>query len=337
LEIRPDPRSLWLSRAFRSLGKLGLFRFLGMLGLFRFLRSRLRAGAMVAAALAMATATLAACSAAPATSVTPTTPTAPATSSSAGEVDLPGPGHPAWLLARSVLNQLVLDPAAVRELNGKLVYELLQPGQPPLPRVVAEPVVTFASAAALESAVDAGKVPSGTFGVQFDPEAWVFTPAAEQRNLVHVAAAAAAAAHAHGLRLIVAPAIDLSTVLDSNSRGPEWRQFLDLDLVGRMAKVADVVELQAQSLEQDTSVYTAFVRAAAAQARAARPGVDLLAGLSTNPPGRATDAKELMADIRATRSTVDGYWLNVPSPGAQCPTCHAAQPEMAAQVLGVAP
>jgi len=331
LEIRPDPRSLWLSRAFRSLGKLGLFRSLGKLGLLRLLCSRLRAGALMAAALAMATATLAACSAAPATSVTP------ATSGSAGEVDLPGPGHPAWLLTRSVLNQLVLDPAAVSELNGKLVYELLQPGQPPLPRVVAEPVVTFASAAALESAVDAGKVPSGTFGVQFDPEAWVFTPAAEQRNLVHAAAAAAAAAHAHGLRLIVAPAIDLSTVLDSNSRGPEWRQFLDLDLVGRMAKIADVVELQAQSLEQDTGVYTAFVHAAAAQARAARPGVDLLAGLSTNPPGRATDAKELMADIRATRSTVDGYWLNVPSPGAQCPTCHAAQPEIAAQVLGVAP
>jgi hypothetical protein len=323
LEIRPDPRSLWLSRAFRSLGKLGPFRLLG---------SRLRAGALVAAALTMATATLAACSAAPTTSVTPTT-----SRSSAGEVDLPGPGHPAWLLTRSVLNQLVLDPAAVSELNGKLVYELLQPGQPPLPRVVAEPVVTIASAAALESAVDAGKVPSGTFGVQFDPEAWVFTPAAEQRNLVHVATEAAAAAHAHGLRLIVAPAIDLSTVLDSNSRGPEWRQFLDLDLVGRMAKVADVVELQAQSLEQDTSVYTAFVHAAAAQARAARPGVDLLAGLSTNPPGRATDAQELMADIRATRSTVDGYWLNVPSPGAQCPTCHAARPEIAAQVLGVAP
>ena len=322
MEIRPDPRSLWLARAFRSLGKLGPFRSLC---------SRLRAGTLMAAALAIATAMLAACSAAPATSVSPVT------SGTAGEVALPGPGHPAWLLTRSVLNQLVLNPAAVSELNGKLVYELLQPGEPPLPRVVAEPVVTFASAAALESAVDAGKVPAGTFGVQYDPESWVFTPRAEQRNPVHVAAAAAAAAHAHGLRLIVAPAIDLTTVMDASGRGPEWRQFLDLDLVGRMAKVADVVELQAQSLEQDTGVYTAFVHAAAAQARAGRPGIDLLAGLSTNPPGRATDANELMADIRATRSTVDGYWLNVPGPGAQCPTCHAAQPGMAAQVLAMTP
>jgi hypothetical protein len=327
VENRPDQRSRWLSRPFRSLGKPG------PRGSFRSLCGRgpgLRAGALMAA-LAMVAATLAACSATPATSVSP------ATSGSAGEIDLPGPDHPAWLLARSVLAQLVLDPAAVSELSGKLVYELLPPGVPPLPRVVAEPVVDFASAAALESAVNAGQIPSGTFGVLYDPEAWVFTPLAEQQNPVQAAKAAAAVAHAHGLRLIVTPAIDLAGVLDPSGTGPEWRQFLDLDLVGRLAKVADVVELQAQSLEQDTRVYTAFVQAAAAQANAARPGVDLLGGLSTNPPGVAIDAAELMADIPATRPVVDGYWLNVPAPGPQCPACHAAQPAVAAQVLALTP
>jgi hypothetical protein len=118
---------------------------------------------------------------------------------------------------------------------------------------------------------------------------------------------------------------------------PDWRQFLDLDLVGRLAKVADVVELQAQSLEQDTSVYTAFVQAAAAQASAARPGIDLLAGLSTNPPGVAMEAQQLTAAIQATQSVVDGYWLNVPVPGMQCPTCNAARPGIAVQVLRATP
>jgi hypothetical protein len=287
----------------------------------------------MAAALAMtlATTTLVACSAAPGTSISPST------SGTAGLADLPGPGHPAWLLARSALAQLVADPVAVSELSGKLVYELLQPGEPPLPGVVAEPVVTFASAAALESAVNAGQLPSGTFGVLYDPEAWVFTPAAEQQNPVQAATAAVAVAHAHGLRLIVTPAIDLATVLDPGGAGPEWRQFLDLDLVGRLAKVADVVELQAQSLEQHTRVYTVFVQAAAAQGSAARPGIDLLAGLSTNPPGVAIEAKRLTADIRATRSVVEGYWLNVPVPGAQCPTCQAARPAVAVQVLAATP
>ena len=294
--------------------------------------SRLRAGALLAAALAMmATTTLAACSAAPATSVSPST------SGSVGLAALPGPGHPAWMLSRSVLAQLVIDPVAVSELSGKLVYELLQPGEPPLPGVVAEPVVTFASAAALESAVKAGQLPAGTFGVLYDPEAWVFTPVAEQQKPVHAAAAAAAVAHAHGLRLIVAPALDLTTVLAPGGTDPDWRQFLDLDLVGRLAKVADVVELQAQSLEQDTSVYAAFVQAAAVQASAGRPGVDLLSGLSTNPPGVPMEARQLAAAIRATRSVVDGFWLNVPVPGAQCPNCNAARPGIAVQVLQAAP
>jgi hypothetical protein len=293
--------------------------------------SRLRAAALTALAMTMAAATLAACSAGPAASVSPSI------SATAGLADLPGAGHPAWLLSRSVLAELILDPVAVSELSGKLVYELLQPGEPPLPGVVAEPVVTFASAAALESAVKAGQLPSGTFGVLYDPEAWVFTPATEQQNPVQAATAAAAVAHAHGLRLIVAPALDLTTVLAPGGTDPGWRQFLDTDLVGRLAKVADVVELQAQSLEQDTSVYTAFVQAAAAQASAARPGIDLLAGLSTNPPGVVMEARQLTAAVQATRSVVDGYWLNVPVPGMQCPTCNAARPGIAVQVLRATP
>jgi hypothetical protein len=189
----------------------------------------------------------------------------------------------------------------------------------------------------MESAVDAGQLPPGTFGVLYDPEAWAFTPAAEQQNPVQAATAAAAVAHAHGMRFIVAPALDLTTVLAQGGTGPDWRQFLDLDLVGRLAKVADVVELQAQSLEQDTSVYTAFVQAAAAQASAARPGIDLLAGLSTNPPGVPVEARQLTSAIQATRSLVDGYWLNVPAPGARCPACNAPRQDIAVQTLQLQP
>ncbi len=316
MRIRPDHRPRRWLRPPPSLPPLHLRR---------------RAAVLMAAALTMATTTLAACSAAPATSVSPSA------SGTAGLADLLGPDHPAWLLSRSVLAQLVTDPVAVSELSGKLVYELIQPGQPPLPGVVAEPVVTFTSATALESAVDAGQLPPGTFGVLYDPEAWAFTPVAEQQNPVQAATAAAAVAHAHGIRLIVAPALDLTTVLAKGGTGPDWRQFLDLDLVGRLAKVADVVELQAQSLEQDTSVYTAFVQAAAAQASAARPGIDLLAGLSTNPPGVPIEARQLTSAIQATRSLVDGYWLNVPAPGARCPACNAPRLDIAVQVLQVQP
>jgi hypothetical protein len=294
---------------------------------------RRRAGPLVAAtaAVSVAGSMLAACAAAPASSLS-----RPASSGTV-LADLPGPGHRAWLFSRPVLARLVQDPAAVNQLNGKLVYEILQPGQPPLPGVVAEPVVTFASAAALEAAIRARQLPAGIFGVLYDPEAWTFTPAAEQQDPVQAATSVAAVAHAHGLAFIVAPAIDLTNVLSPGGEGPRWRQFLSLNLIGPLAKVADVVEFQAQSLEQDTSAYTAFVQAAAAQASTARPGVGLLAGLSTNPPGAPIEAGQLTAAIQATRTLVDGYWLNVPAPGARCPTCNAPRPDLAIQALQVEP
>ncbi len=140
-------------------------------------------------------------------------------------------------------------------------------------------------------------------------------------------------AHAHGLRFIVAPALNLSTVLNPGSREPRWRQFLDLNIVGPLARVADFVELQAQSLERDTATYTAFVQAATSQASAANPRTTVLAGLSTNPPGAPVDSHYLTAAIQATRSMVDGYWLNIPGQGARCPTCNAPRPDIAIQTL----
>lgn len=245
-------------------------------------------------------------------------------------------GHqaaPAWLLTRSALAVLAADPAVRAELRRSRVYELLQPGQQPLPAVTADLVVVFASATALEEAVTGGQLPAATYGVLYDPEAWSFTPEAEQRDPVRAATQAAAVAHAHGLRFIVTPALNLTTVLGPGGPQPRWRQFLGLDLVGRLAAVADVIELQAQSLERDPGTYAAFVRAAAAQATSANPRISVLAGLSTNPPGTPVDSHNLTDAIEATRSMVDGYWLNIPGQGPRCPTCGPPRPDIALQTL----
>ena len=286
---------------------------------------RMRAHHAVLVLALGAAAVLTACSAAGSSRTSPE----PGTSSA---VQAP-PNGPAWLLTRSALSQLLADPAARDELRSSRVYEILQPGQRALAGVAAEPVVTFASAAALEDAVIRGQLRGGIYGVLYDPEAWSFTPVAEQRDPVRAAVRAAAVAHAHGLRLIVAPALNLTTVLDPAGQQPRWQEFLSLHLAGRLARAADVVEVQAQSLERDTVVYASFVRTATSQATAANPGIAMLAGLSTNPPGAPVDGQHLAAAIQATRSAVAGYWLNIPSPGARCPTCHAARPDIAIQVL----
>ena len=242
-------------------------------------------------------------------------------------------GNPAWLLTRSALSRLALQPAVKDRLNASRVYEILQPGQRPVAQVPAEPVVIFESATALEGAVNRHDIPARTYGVLYDPEAWRLTPLAEQQDPVRAAAGAAAAAHAHGLRFIVAPALNLTKVLESSSRGPRWRQFLSLNLVGTLARIADIVELQAQSLERDTAAYTAFVHAATSQALAANPRIRVLAGLSTNPPGPPVDSQHLAAAIGATRFIVDGYWLNIPGHGPRCLTCNAPAPEIAVRAL----
>jgi hypothetical protein len=239
---------------------------------------------------------------------------------------------PAWLLTRAALSQITTNTQVKSMLQGSRLYELLQPGQQPLAGITADWVITFASAATLERAVESGQVPAGTYGVLYDPEAWSYTPMAEQRNPVAAATKAAAVAHAHGLRFAVAPALNLTTVL-APGNGSRWQAFLRLELIGQLAKVADIVEFQAQSLERDAATYASFVRAAIAQATAARPGITVLAGLSTNPPGATVTTQHLLSAIRATRSVVDGYWLNVPGKGPRCPTCSAARPDIAIQTL----
>jgi hypothetical protein len=263
-------------------------------------------------------------------------PGGPASASAAPSRSRSAASGPAWLVTRAALAQLVTSSSVRQRLAGTRVYEILQPGQQLLAGFAAEAVVTFSSAASLAAAVRQGQVPSGAYGVLYDPEAWSFTPAAEQRDPVAAAQQAAQAAHARGLKLVVAPALNLTTVLGSGGRGPRWQQFLDLRLAARMAQVADVVELQAQSLERDTATYTSFVRAAAAQARAAKPGVTVLAGLSSNPPGAPVTSQHLTDVIRATRSLVDGYWLNIPGQGARCPTCSPPAPDVAQQAVQAA-
>jgi hypothetical protein len=241
-------------------------------------------------------------------------------------------GRPAWMLTRAALSQLGADSVAAAVLERSRVYQILRSGQKPVTGLSTIPVASFPSVVELEKAVTGGQLPAGTRAVLYDPEAWAYTPAAEQRDPAQAARQALTVARAHGLQLIVTPALNLTTA-QARSSGSRWRQFLDLGLAGSIAKTTDVIELQAQSLERDTATYSAFVRAAAAQARAANPQVTVLAGLSTNPPGAAVDSQQLISAIRATSRIVNGYWLNVPGRGPQCPTCNAPRPDIGIHVL----
>lgn len=241
--------------------------------------------------------------------------------------------RPAWMMTRAALAQVTSEPTILAGLGRSRVLQILHPGQKPLDVAGAQPVVTFSSVATMDQAVSGGDLPAGTRALLYDPEAWTFTPRDEQLNPAGAARRALDIAHHHGLALIVAPALNLTTVRRDAVGGPRWRQFLNLGLAGAIAKVTDVLELQAQSLERDTATYAAFVRDAAAQARAANPRIAILAGLSTNPPGAEVTAQHLTDAIDATRAVVDGYWLNIPGRGPRCPTCNSPRPDVGRAAL----
>ena len=236
-----------------------------------------------------------------------------------------------WLFTRWALAQVAADPEVAGRLGGARVLELLGPGQAPVPGIEATSVATFMAVEELRRA--AGSQALGSLQwVLYDPEAWTFTPVAEQRDPAAACLQAAGAARAGGLRVMIAPALSRTTVLAPESKVPRWRRYLDLGLAGAAA-AADAVELQAQSLERDTATYTEFVRAATEQARAVSPRIPVLAGLSTNPPGAPVTARQLIAAVDATRDIVDGYWLNIPRPGPHCPTCNPPRPDLGMEVL----
>ena len=229
--------------------------------------------------------------------------------------------RPAWYITRWALAQVAANPSVRAKLARARVYQLVQPGEPALRGASAAPVLHFTSVAGLRKAISHRHLPAGTRTVLYDPEAWRFTPLAEQRHPVQATQRAARLAHAHGLRLIVAPGLDL-VIHGPHSALPRWRQFLDRRLAASLAAAADGIELQAQSLERNAGDYAHFVRAAARQARQAKPGITVLAGLSTNPPGAPVASWQLAKATRAAESAVAGYWLNIPGRSAQCPACH---------------
>lgn len=193
-------------------------------------------------------------------------------------------------------------------------------------------VATFTSYEALNFALTHGRISPRIKAVLYDNENWSLTPKYEQQNLAKYEVLAEEAAHARGLMLISTPAVNLVTELDPGP-GTTFSKYLQLGIAATAARYSDVIDLQAQGSQLDPSKYIQFVAAATAQARAANPNVVVLAGLSTNPRGAPIPLSNLVQIVDQTRSTLDGYWLNIPVPGPSCPYCDQPQPGLAVQLL----
>lgn len=228
----------------------------------------------------------------------------------------PGAGL-SWAMARSSLEHIsAADPTlAAREFDSPAT---LVQNDPPL-RVRPSPsgwqstsTERWASFAAFAADVSAGRVPSYVSVVHYDNEAWAQTPPAEQLRPGYYERRFCSLAHSQGWHCYTGPGQDLCGVL-SHPAGETYAQcYLALDLAGKAARHADVIDIQAQALEaRGPRAYAGFLRRAAAQARAANPRVRVLGNIAPSPNGQRISTARMYRCAEAALPYVSGFYTTV--------------------------
>jgi hypothetical protein len=248
-------------------------------------------------------------------------------------------GAPAWIVTTRALQAIeALNPGVAKHffntprtfVVGSSATRLAQLAAPS-----ALPTAKFTNESTLALEVQGGDLPAGTRAVMFDDEyGGNLTPRAQQLHPGMYYNRAAQAAHAAGLLLVAAPSRNLVySRAPATATGKVNSEFLRFGIARAVARYADVYEIDAQGSEARSSSYAAFVQAVSAQAVAVHPGIELLAGLSTNPSGVKQRSKALLNAALLTRTEVAGFDLNDPGNRLLCPHCGSWYPPVATSFL----
>ncbi|HET9098226.1 MAG TPA: hypothetical protein VFN51_01260 [Candidatus Saccharimonadales bacterium] len=219
-----------------------------------------------------------------------------------------------WIMDAPVIKELASNPEVNKTLINDTIFvpvkkDLQIVKQLSGLRIV--PVESFSSEAQLARAIQTNSISSSIKVLLYDNEDWALTPQLEQANLVSYYQRAASLAHSHGYLLIGTP------VSKVNSQAAI-----------QIAPYVDVLDIQSQYDQASATNYAQHVLPLAEGARQANQNLIILSGLSTNPPAGIPTAQQLLADALTVTKYVQGYWLNVPTPGAACPNCNLPQPQI---------
>ncbi len=136
--------------------------------------------------------------------------------------------------------------------------------------------------------------------VLIDLEGWNVTPASEKATAADMETALCAADRIgakHGLEVIAAPV--------GVGMYPEQTAAAKCG--------AFAVDLQFQANEVHPGKYRALVRTAVKDIRAVSKRTLIIAGLGSNPSGFTAPPQVILDSYKAVRSSVNGYWLNLPT------------------------
>ncbi len=225
---------------------------------------------------------------------------------------------PSWLMGAGTLAGIdAAAPATAAVLNAPTTYGAGSSltGNPIQPGLAATPVLTYTSYAQFAADLTAGRIHFHYQWVMYDPEKWAATPLNEQQNPARYMALFGQLAHTHGLKVIMAPAMDLGYVPGAASPWHygetivQW--YLNSGLVAAAATDGDIVNIQAESQTTNITAYDTLFNGAAAQARTANPTIQVFAEVST------VNGTVAQMTAAAQSITPDGYYLAAPGATTQ--------------------
>lgn len=216
-----------------------------------------------------------------------------------------------WIAASGTIYSVKsADPAAAHHFfNVPSSFDMGgNPAASPVPCGYATtPVLNYASCASFASDISSGVITYPFRWVMYDPENWAGTPVAEKQDPIRYLGMFGGLAHAYGLRVILAPALDLGTVAGSviprrpGETLPQW--YLRVNIAGNAAAAGDLVLVQNQSQTADISQYQWLYNSARRQARAANPAVIVNSEVSA----RNGTASQMAAAAQSVNA--DGYYV----------------------------
>jgi hypothetical protein len=172
----------------------------------------------------------------------------------------------------------------------------------------------WASCERFEADVASGAIAADVRVAMYDPERWRHTPLAEQRDPVAAIARFGELAHRHGYLVMITPHPGLVSVKGGafGREGDETEEdaYERSGIAEAAAAAADIVETQAQRLQNDPRAYRALVSKTAERARRVNSEVLVLSGLSTSPGFRATP-RMLLDAWSSVANVADGHYLSL--------------------------
>ena len=174
-------------------------------------------------------------------------------------------------------------------------------------RYATTPVLAYTSQAQFASDIQGGAITYPYKWVMYDPENWTATPVNERQDPVKYMTLFGQLAHANGLKVVLAPSLDLGAVTGSvlpRQTGESVNQwYLRVNIAGKAAAAGDIYLLQNESNTTLGGQYAYMFNTAQTQAQAANASARVFSEVSTM---NGTAAQMASA---AQSVSPDGYYV----------------------------